>query len=668
MSITADLERWKAFLLTCPDGMFFDIMRTALGNIQTPFNKHSLTKKLINYLRRPETTERVLALISDQDALLLTVIYVLDEPDLGVLYSFLQDSYQYLELHTHLLNLEERLLIYRLNDDGSVRIRFNPVLFAALRDSVIDTNTVFVSREAAQRAEPSPWLDDLLISSVVSYLRENPSPFKAGGKPKKRVERDLAERFSSVGSAANLFERIHLAINGLSAVGILEEHNGRIQIIVRELQPFSSIGALERMAFISGGLWREKDGVRASLEECAASAMFLLQNLEAGRTYPTESVRRLLIAGGRLAGIEVGMSGLLNVMCRLGLLLGDGEGVSGPPRGEAFRVEAGEASAVIQPNYEVTLKPSVSFSDSLELALMSRLQTHDFFPVFELTRESVTRRFSDGVRTEHLLDILQRVNGGPPSPNVVFSIDSWEKEFRSVKLFRGPVLVVDPGRRHLVEHCEAMSGLIASMPAPGVYLLSTSDTELIEKALRDCGIDQMPAREAPEIDVFGDRKPKPLQIPTSSINTNVPSTLSDREDEGRLVQELTAKLQSMGVNPNAKRELMKLIDKRLILYPDQLDYNLAAPREKTEARGFDYIGKVRIIEQTLAREDLLLEVTNRTSDGKSVKHLVKPTELRKSGNDLDLYCKELPGQTDLKMRVRTMSLVRSIRGSLFVVN
>ena len=119
---------------------------------------------------------------------------------------------------------------------------------------------------------------------------------------------------------------------------------------------------------------------------------------------------------------------------------------------------------------------------------------------------------------------------------------------------------------------------------------------------------------------------------------------------------------------DAKSELMKLIDKRLILYADQLDYYAAATREKSEARGFDYVGKIRIIEQTLAREDLLLEIISRGSGGKSIKHLVKPLELRKSGTDLDLYCKELPDQTDLKLRVRSLSLVRAIRGSLFVVN
>ena len=666
MSVAPRLARWQGFLLTCPDEMFFDIMRTALGNIQTPFNKHSLTKKLIAHLRRQETKDRVLALLTEQDAVLLTVIFVLDEPDLSSLYTFLQDSYQYLELHSHLLNLEERMLIYRFDDGGTVRVQFNPVLFRLLKDHVIDSGTVFISRDATQPAASPPWLNDLLIVSVIAYLRENASPFKAGGKPKKRFEHDLRDRFSTLGSGSAVLERVRLVIDGLEAIGILENHESGVRIGINELAAFSKVGVLDRLALIAGGVWRRRNGGIASLAECAASALFLMENLQPGKAYADDSARRLLIAGGRQ--VDGGAAGLLDAMCRLGLLSGDSHEVRRASPHDEYTGEKGESQVVVQPNYEVTVKPSVSFADAAELALMSQIQSFDIFPVFELTRESITRRLSDGTRSEQLLDLLERLNGGPPSPNVVFSIDSWEKEYQSVKLFRGSVLLVDPARRHLVEHSEAISDLIVSIPTPGVYLLSTNDTELIGKALRDGGIDQTPAAEGPVADGFGTRKPTELRIPTSTFHSNVPIASAVGENEHRLVQELTERLKSMKIDQDTKRELAKLIEKRLILYPEQLDYYSTAPREKTEARGFDYVGKIRIIEQTLVRDDLLLEVTNRDSGGKSVKCLVKPTELRKSGNDLDLYCTELPGKSSLKMRVRTMSLVRAVRGSLFVVN
>ena len=109
-----------------------------------------------------------------------------------------------------------------------------------------------------------------------------------------------------------------------------------------------------------------------------------------------------------------------------------------------------------------------------------------------------------------------------------------------------------------------------------------------------------------------------------------------------------------------------MIDKGLILYPQQLEYHASSPREDNEAKGFDYVGKVRIIENVLSRVDLLLEIVTRSSGGQAIKYLVKPVELNKTGSDLTLFSKEIPDQNDLKLKVRTMSLVRSVRGSLFV--
>ena len=106
------IESWKSFLITSPDDVFFDLMRTYLGDIRTPFNKHDLVKRLTSYLKSKETRSRVISLISRADAYLITAIHVLNEPELAKLFALLKSEYQYLELHSHLLNLEERLVIY----------------------------------------------------------------------------------------------------------------------------------------------------------------------------------------------------------------------------------------------------------------------------------------------------------------------------------------------------------------------------------------------------------------------------------------------------------------------------------------------------------------------------------------------------------------------------
>ena len=235
MNQTADLERWKGALLTRSDQQFFDMMRASLGELQTPFNKHALLKRLITFLKKRETRQRVLSLISAKDAFLLSVIFVLDGPDLQTMYDFLKTTMPYLDLHNHLLNLEERLLIYRTSEGDGVRIRLNPHFFEDFRSSVLDTDLIFESVEGP--AGPPPWVRDQLVLATIAYIREYPVLFKAGGKFKSKVEREIRRCFSFA-DATSVENRVHVLIESLEAAGIIAEHDGQFTIHTSSLVSF----------------------------------------------------------------------------------------------------------------------------------------------------------------------------------------------------------------------------------------------------------------------------------------------------------------------------------------------------------------------------------------------------------------------------------------------
>ena len=130
--------------------------------------------------------------------------------------------------------------------------------------------------------------------------------------------------------------------------------------------------------------------------------------------------------------------------------------------------------------------------------------------------------------------------------------------------------------------------------------------------------------------------------------------------------ELVTKLESMCVPEDVREDLSRMIHKGLVLYPEQLDFHASSPREKHEAKGFDYVGKVRIIEHALSQPNLVLEITTRSKEGNPVKQLIKPVELSKAGSDLDLVGKALPDQHEVRFKIRSISFVRSVRGALYV--
>ncbi len=663
MSNPVDLERWKAALLSGPDYRFFELIRAVFGEIQTPFNKHTLLSRLITYLNKQETRDRILALVSPGDSFLLTAILVLDSPGLTALYTFVKQSMRYLDLHNHLLNLEERMLIYRNMEDGEERIRFNPLLEDDLRQ-VVYTDLVFESHKTTP--EKPTWLRDELILSVIAFVREKPEVFTSTGALKSRIRRDLKARFSFQDTADGA-SRVQLLIRALIPGGLLTHVEGKIEVILRRLTVFGSLEYNERAALLAGGLAAAdpQRSVHSAVLAYAKAALVLLDNLREDRAYPATTLERLVLAGGHSIEPGNGLERLTAAMESLGLLTVEGEKHI-VRRHDPEKKEA--ASCVIQPNFEATLTGSVSFSAAMELALGAELQSYDTYPVYEITRDSAVRRFADGVSAAGMKEALEKLSGRELPPNLLFSLDSWEREFQSVRVFSGLVLLVDEDRRHLVEHSSRMAELIASVPAPGVYLLHTDDHDAIEKALQNCGIDHKPAAEnarrqdthSPDSDDFLRRlhilRREKMTIPLREKPGRTEHTMDVRK-------ELFDKLDSMKLSNEVRQELIRVIEKGLILHTGQLEYHAASPRERQEAKGFDYLGKVRIVEQALSRNDLILEITTRSSEGNTAKHLVRPIELQKSGSDLILICAILPDQKEVEFRVRSLSLVRSVRGS-----
>jgi hypothetical protein len=666
MNFYPDIEQWRGFLLTCHDGTFFEIMRTSLGNIETPYNKQALIKKLMAHLRRKETKRRTLALISKQDAYLLTALYILGEPDLKRLYHFLSDDFQYLELHSHLLNLEERLLIYKDSEEGSHKLRFNPILFEELTAHVIDTNLVFGSSLRSKPSSSQAWLSDTLIASILSYIRENPSPLKAGGQVKKRTAADMADRFDLPGFKSNGTERLKLLLNAFLNLELISLHEGVYQANLPLWTEFGKLTAEERQCHISGALWSDKTKIR----DAAGAVNALLNALSYDRVYSRKTLRHMLASAG-ITIAESDETAVLNTMVSLSILEEIDDGFSPIPRSLPHLLEDNEAPIVTQPNFEVTVKPETRFADCVDIALTAEIRRFNLYPVFEICRDSVSRRFADGKNAEALFHILENLNGSALPPNVIFSIDTWDKEYRSIRLFEGAVLVIEPGRRHLIEHSKHMSELITSSPVPGFFFLNTTDRILIDKALKASGIEQPPAIEGAREDdsgmmLAGSDTRRHFQIHEAEIPPLIYPAIPDPADLSDVTSELQQKLAKMKIDPDVLADMQALIEKRLILYPEQLDTAAATPRVSSEARGFDYLGKVRLIEQALIRDDVLLEIMNRGNDGESVRYLVKAIELKKTGSDLNLICQSLPDLRDLKIHVRSISLIKKVRGSLFV--
>ena len=217
------IKDWKRLILTTPDDTFFDLMRNYLGDIKTPFNKHLLIEKLSVLLRKKETLQQIIAMIDRADAELISIIYILNEPAIDRLFTVLKQDSNLFELHHHLLNLEERLIIFRESETGKIRI--NPLLKQPLMEKVIDSAyvfPVFPEKKVPDSKAHLPWISDTCLVAFLSYILKNPLMLKANGTLRKKNIIDIKRIFPGLVVRNSIDSRFSLLLGIMKQMGMIK--------------------------------------------------------------------------------------------------------------------------------------------------------------------------------------------------------------------------------------------------------------------------------------------------------------------------------------------------------------------------------------------------------------------------------------------------------------
>lgn len=695
----SEVDRWKAAVLTLPDDSFFAIVRNYLGELRTPFNKHSLIEELLAFAGRAETIERMLAIIDEDDIRLLSAIEILGEPDIDRLFAFFGGSLGYLELHHLILNLEERLLVYRDRSRGPARLVFTPLLKERLLKRIDNPHLLFPSYPAGPPVASGPWLTDFLLIALFAFLLGARGAVRNDGTLRKRTREELAGIIPPLAAEG----RLEIVLRALRRLSLLEVEEGELVPRVDRFRSLAELDPRSRLATVWSAAMDERnaaieepaDGSRQSIEAVihrrAVILSGVLETMAPDRAYPIASLTKIAVASdaqGRSAPLRPeSLAGLIHGMAALGLLI----------PAHAVRAERGESakndeplyrrsesavsppareerSAILEPNFLVTAKPTIPFEQAIELALACELRRYDVYAHYEITKESFMRALEHGLPAVKVEALFESLSGTSLPQNVRFTLDSWQRELEGVSLSSGVVLTADAERRHLIEHSESMQPYLKRILAPGVYLLDPAERREWEEALRHAGIAPLPA-------IRPASTPRGPSSPTSfrAIAAAPPLALSgpaDHRTPGReqsaiketasdeLRRGLLRQLDSLSVPDDQRAEIVARINKKLILYPSQL-VGLAGRIERSEAKGLDYVGKIRLIEQAVGSETDLLEILERRPKGEARRLLVKAVRLERAGNDLLLSAKALPEETEVKIKVRKIGLVRKLRGSLF---
>lgn len=195
------LVLWRECLTKLPDSIFFDLMRMYLGEIKTPYNKQNLIQKLSSFLHKEQVQKTILMLLSPLECQIITAVALLDHPNLETLATFFSDTLTHSQLNAHLMNLEERLVIYRNTSQRLLRQQppfvLNPILEPLLQQRIHPAHLLPLPKDFQNQphSEHLPQLSPSLLAAFYAFVQEVSDLCRQDGSLKKRVIQRLEQTF-----------------------------------------------------------------------------------------------------------------------------------------------------------------------------------------------------------------------------------------------------------------------------------------------------------------------------------------------------------------------------------------------------------------------------------------------------------------------------------------
>ncbi len=668
------LENWKKYIFSLPEQVFFDVMRNYLGDVKTPFNKHDLVDKLTSFLLREETAEKVLSLIDISDAEIITVISILENPTVKELYTVFRNKKSYYDFYLKLLNLEERMLVFSNDVDGESRISISPVFEGLFRKKVIDPELFFSSCENENEMNGEGeviWLNDSVLFTAFSFLLRQGAILKIDGSFRKKVIEELKGIFPD-----------RLTENTDEKIELIRLIIGRLKLAVNEGDSFRpdtekwiELGKLpvrERLTLLLGAAVSDDYTLYGSLL-IAVSETLISWN----RGFSSDSLKKIVELVALKNRVDISgnpefADSVINVLYTLGIIRGD-SGICYPENKVLYRNSINEnMNLILQPNFDIITDASIPFDAGIILSLAADVKRYSDLISLDLTRESYIRALEAGFSGNDITAFFEKFTGHGIPQNIRFSLQSWEKEFRSIELFSGVVMTVDEKKRKIIDNSGQFDESLVRKLSEGVYLVMPENLDKLRKSLSLSGIDHVPAVEGSLISADSGR-PVYRESFINDIEKVNPcfSLLKPEFGKGDYpdyieinINEFSDQIEKLNFTAEQKKIIKERIERKIILFSSQITAG-SARYEKNEAKGLDYGGKIRLAEQAIESRGYLLEIVERKND-EQVTSLVKPESIDKSEKDVLLEGILLPDEERVSIKIGKAGRVKKIKTSLFM--
>ena len=699
---------WRESFLFLEENHFFEIMKMYLGEIKTPYNKQKLIANLEGFLHKKENLVAIKSFLSDDELEIISAVVFIPDVTEEKLSSFFKNTFKYSFLYEKLLNLEERLILFKTKNENSSQgdsfvIKFNPLLEDMFFD-LININRLLPQIEFTKTEKPAARITPELISCFISYILENPNIAKQDGTLKKHSLQNIPVVFGDE------VKKIEILYKAFLNLGILKETGHGAEVDWSKFSDFLNLSFAEQTVYITisscSHLSRESlrlhsqifvDTVKNLSDRVFTLDLFLRTGfLVSAASFDSSSESSFktsrfakIIQEGRLRlsehnsdAVKVSTSGALERMFEAAVSLGiiyisgttkDGSKDSETVYSVSDFLSAPEQSSEnlsgmlrIDSSLAVSLMPGFALRDIVSLSKFMSLKKYDKVSEFLISRQSIMRGFDIGLSAKEILQILTERTLYEIPETLKVQIEEWNSSYSSASFYKGFVLKVDGKAALAAQHNSVLSPHIHTVIAPGIFLLDVNDDAEAVSLIKKSGLDfigkiKSVKEENRTAGFFNLKLNGKKNFGCSGFET--PSEIIPKKDSAEIEKELFLKLEQMELDESQKENLELRIEHKVIVNPAQLNSSILR-LEKSNANAMDYAGKIYVFEQALANEEKI-ELRFAKDGKKELSVFGKPVGIRKQSDDVFVQLLLVPENVVKEFSLGKAQFIKRIKKTIY---
>lgn len=699
---------WRESFLFLEENHFFEIMKMYLGEIKTPYNKQKLIANLEGFLHKKENLVAIKSFLSDDELEIISAVVFIPDVTEEKLSSFFKNTFTYSFLYEKLLNLEERLILFKTKNENSSQgdsfvIKFNPLLEDMFFD-LININRLLPQIEFTKTEKPAARITPELISCFISYILENPNIAKQDGTLKKHSLQNIPVVFGDE------VKKIEILYKAFLNLGILKETGHGAEVDWSKFSDFLNLSFAEQTVYITisscSHLSRESlrlhsqifvDTVKNLSDRVFTLDLFLRTGfLVSAASFDSSSESSFktsrfakIIQEGRLRlsehnsdAVKVSTSGALERMFEAAVSLGiiyisgttkDGSKDSGVVYSVSDFLAAPEQCSEnlsgmlrIDSSLAVSLMPGFALRDIVPLSKFMSLKKYDKVSEFLISRQSIMRGFDIGLSAKEILQILTERTLYEIPETLKVQIEEWNSSYSSASFYKGFVLKVDGKAALAAQHNSVLSPHIHTVIAPGIFLLDVNDDAEAVSLIKKSGLDfigkiKSVKEENRTAGFFNLKLNDKKNFGCSGFET--PSEIIPKKDSAEIEKELFLKLEQMELDESQKENLELRIEHKVIVNPAQLNSSILR-LEKSNANAMDYAGKIYVFEQALANDEKI-ELRFAKDGKKELSVFGKPVGIRKQSDDVFVQLLLIPENVVKEFSLGKAQFIKRIKKTIY---